>query len=135
MTAFAVNVPAMYADHHVTEVRRILLGISGVEEVEASSAFKTVEVDYDSDKTSDEAISEALEAAGYFGEIPVPAETGEPAVGRDGETFFRHTAAVETAGNTISFGQEIVPMGRPLWPCPGMTARPTVSEGGTNDGG
>ena len=133
MTAFTVTVPAMYADHHVTEVRHMLLGIPGVEAVAASSAFKTVEIDYDPDKTSDEAITKSLEGAGYLGDIPVPAETGEPAVGRDGETFFRHTAAVETAGSTVSFGQEIVPMGRPLWPCPGMTVHPKVSEGGSSD--
>jgi copper chaperone CopZ len=41
------DAPALYADHHVTEVRRILLELEGVTDVYASSAFQTVEVTYD----------------------------------------------------------------------------------------
>ena len=32
---------ALYADHHVIEVRRILLEVPGVDTVDASSAFRT----------------------------------------------------------------------------------------------
>jgi copper chaperone CopZ len=118
----------MYADHHVVEVRRILSEISGVGTITASSAFRVLEVEYDSDKTSEDAVMEALHGAGYIGELPIPSESGEPAVGRESVTFFRHTAAVETAGNTISFGQDITPAGRPLWPCPGMGPAPKMDE-------
>jgi copper chaperone CopZ len=120
MTSLVVDVPAMYADHHVVEVRRILSEISGVEAITASSAFRVVEIEYDADKTSEDALTTALDGAGYLGELPTPSESGEPAVGREATTFFRHTAAVETAGNTVSFGQDITHTGRPLWPCPGM---------------
>jgi hypothetical protein len=118
----------MYADHHVVEVRRILSEISGVEAITASSAFRVVEVEYDADKTSQDALTTALDGAGYLGELPIPAESGEPAVGRESTTFFRHTAAVETAGNTVSFGQEITHTGRPLWPCPGMGPAQQIDE-------
>jgi copper chaperone CopZ len=128
MTSLVVDVPTLYGDHHVVEVRRILLEIPGVETVDASSAFRTVEVEYDADKTSEDALNRALDEAGYLGELPVPSETGEPAVGRDGDTYFRHTAAVETAGNAVSFGQEIDFAGRPLWPCPGMGPARTMDE-------
>lgn len=59
------EVPKMYADHHVKVVRDALLGLDGVGEVMASSAFQTVRVSYDPDLTSPEAIGEKLKAAGY----------------------------------------------------------------------
>lgn len=120
MTSLVVDIPAMYADHHVVEVRRILFEIPGVETVNASSAFHVVEIEYDPEKTSEDALKQTLDEAGYLGELLVAAESGEPAVGRDAKTYFRHTAAVATVGNTISFGQEITAGGRPLWPCPGI---------------
>ncbi len=123
-----LDLPAMYADHHVTEVRRILFEIPGVETVDASSAFQVVEIGYDPDKTAEDVFKEKLDEAGYLGELWVPSESGEPAVGRDGTTYFRHTAAVETAGTAVSFGQEIAFPGRPLWPCPGMGPVPQMDE-------
>ena len=122
------DVPAMYADHHVIEVRRILLAVPGVEEVNASSAFRVVQIEYDSDKTSEDILKQKLDENGYLGDLQSPMESGEPAVGGDGETYFRHTAAYESAGTTVSFSQEITASGRPLWPCPGMGTSPTTDE-------
>jgi len=120
MTSVVIDVPAMYADHHVIAVRRILFEVPGVEEVDASSAFQVVKVGFDPDKTSEDIIRQILGASGYLGDLEVPVESGLPAVGSGGDTYFRHTAAYEAAGATISFGQEIATSGRPLWPCPGM---------------
>jgi len=128
MTSLAIDVPAMYADHHVVEVRRILFEIPGVETINASAAFQVVEIEYDPEKTSEDALRRTLDEAGYLGELPVPTESGEPAAGRDGTTYFRHTTTVATAGNAVSFGQEIAFAGRPLWPCPGMGPAPTIDE-------
>jgi copper chaperone CopZ len=47
MTSVTIDLPAMYADHHVVEVRRILFEIPGVKAVDASSAFQVVKVEYD----------------------------------------------------------------------------------------
>ena len=47
-----IAVPAMYGDHHVLEVRRILLAMPGVEDVYASSGFQTVQVTYDPAKAN-----------------------------------------------------------------------------------
>ena len=41
------KLPAMYADHHVVEVRRILLEMPGVQDVYASSAFQVADVTFD----------------------------------------------------------------------------------------
>ena len=128
MKRLVIDVPMMYADHHVVEVRRILLEDSGVGTVNASSAFHVVEVSFDPEKTSEEALRSKLDDAGYTGELQVPSESGQPAVGRNGDAYFRHTAAYESVGTVISFGQEIVSSGRPLWPCPGMAPAPTMDE-------
>ena len=40
MEVFNIDLPAMYGDHHVVEVRRILMDIPGVEDVYASSGFR-----------------------------------------------------------------------------------------------
>ncbi len=53
------------ADHHVTNVKRLLSPIKGVENVLASSAFKAVAIDFDPAKTSKAALVKALTDAGY----------------------------------------------------------------------
>lgn len=134
MTSITVDVPGMYADHHVVEIRRILFEVPGVTAINASAAFRLAEIEYDPEKTSEDALSRTLDQAGYLEDLLTPTESGEPAVGRDGTTYFRHTAAVEAAGSVISFGQEIVTAGRPLWPCPGMGTRSSMDEGGLENG-
>jgi len=135
MKSLEVAVPTMYADHHVVEVRRILFEIPGVETIDASAAFQVVEIEYDPEKASEDVLRQTLDEAGYLEELQVPAESGKPADDPNGTTYFRHTSAVETAGTAISFGQEIISAGRPLWPCPGMGTGPTSDEGELEDGG
>jgi copper chaperone CopZ len=113
--------PALYGDHHVSEVQRILKELSGVEEVYASSAFRAIEVTFDETKTSADEITTCLEEAGYLGEVPMLAETGVAAYGKeDGNGNFRHTAVYETVKKTVSFAQNVQYQGRALWPCPGI---------------
>lgn len=128
MNRLVLDVPSMYADHHVVEVRRLLLEDPGVDTVNASSAFHVVEIGFDSEKTSEDALRSKLEEAGYSRDLEVPVESGKPAVGYDGDTYFRHSAAYESAGPVVSFGQEIAAPGRPLWACPGMGPAPTMDE-------
>ena len=128
MTSVAIDLPLMFADHHVVEVRRILFEIPGVEEVNASSSFQVVKVEYDPEKTSEDILKQALDKNAYLGDLEVPLESGKPAVGSDEKTYFRHSAAYEAAGPTISFGQEIATSKRPLWPCPGMSPAPKMDE-------
>ncbi len=121
MDKLTLNLPALYGDHHVLEVRRILLEMPGVEEVYASSCFQLVEVTYDPVRLDADAIRATLEENGYLRELPVPVETGAPVYGKDGAgSFFRHTAAYEPTHDVVGFAQNVSYSGRPLWPCPGL---------------
>jgi copper chaperone CopZ len=123
------ELPAMYADHHVVEVRRLLLEMSGVKDVYASSAFQIADVTFDPNMVSNSEIAEKLAEAGYLGDFTIVAEAGKPAVSSNGdETFFRHTEVYEQTKDTIGFAQEVGYVGRPLWPCPGMGVIPTMEE-------
>jgi copper chaperone CopZ len=68
-------VPSMYADHHVTAVREALGALPGVQEVQASAAFKEVSVKH-TEKVTKKSLTEALEKVGYavIEEEPVDAE-------------------------------------------------------------
>jgi len=112
--------PALYGDHHVTEVRRILEGQAGVSEVYASSALQVLEVTLDPEKISVEELTNQWEQAGYLGELPMTSETGIAVEKKEGDGVFRHTATYETIKDTVSFAQSVRYTGRPLWPCPGL---------------
>lgn len=64
MTVSTLLVPSMYADHHVSAVRRALEQAAGVQEIEASAAFKEVTVKHSKEVTK-QALAEALGKAGY----------------------------------------------------------------------
>jgi len=115
------EVPTLYGDHHVIEVRRILLEIPGVIDVYASSSFQVVEVNYDETKVNDLEISIKLDQAGYLGEWTIPVEVGVlPQSESSLKPYFRHTEVYETSRQVIGFSQNVSYSGRPLWPCPGM---------------
>ena len=128
MDTLTLDAPAMYGDHHVTEVRRVLMEMPGVEDVYASSSFQVVEVAYDPKKVKADAIKAALDEAGYLQELTVPLETGAPATEDGQEAYFRHTAAYQQTKEMVGFAQTVSYSGRPLWPCPGMGVIPTMSE-------
>ena len=116
------DVPTMYGDHHVLEVRRILFETRGVEDVNASSCFQTVEVSFDPDKVREEEVRARLDEAGYLDELLVPVESELPAQeARDnGGAYFRHTTAFEQTKQVVNFAQTVTYSGRPLWSCPGI---------------
>ena len=115
--------PALYGDHHVTEVRRVLMELEGIVNVYASSSFQIIEVTYDEKKIDDLQIAIKLDEAGYLGELTIPIELESAAQQGDGQKpFFRHTATYETIKQTVSFAQKVSYQGRPLWNCPGIGA-------------
>jgi copper chaperone CopZ len=133
METLTLELPAMYGDHHVVEVRRILFELPGVTDVYASSGFHVVEVSYDPKQIGEDGIKAALDKAGYLGDLQVPFETGIAATARGGngngtKTYFRHTAAYE-ATHVVSFAQKVTYAGRPLWPCPGLGPISAMDEG------
>ena len=90
MEKLVLSVPAMYADHHVLNVRQALSGLTGVQGVEASSALKTVELEYDPDAITPEEIAKALEAAGYGSkEEPYPMAPSHQAETSAWNTFIK----------------------------------------------
>ena len=64
MTVSTLSVPSLYADHHVTAVRKALSGLPGVQDIEASAAFKQVTVKH-AKEIDKKALEEALAKAGY----------------------------------------------------------------------
>ena len=128
METITIDLPKMYGDHHVAEVRGILLAMPGVEDVYASSAFRVARVRIDPAKVSEAELRARLEAAGYLGELPIEAEawkTGTPADVVNNP--FRHTAAHEQV-NAVAFAQKVEEPGRALWPCPGLGPLEKMNE-------
>lgn len=122
MERFTLELPSMYGDHHVIDVRRILMGIKGVESVYASSGFQVAEVTYDPEITSSEKLTASLEKAGYTSDFDLPVEQSIPATEQKEKAYFRHTEAYAETQNTVGFAQRVSYQRSPLWPCPGMGA-------------
>jgi copper chaperone CopZ len=120
MKKISIDLPTMYGDHHVVEVRRLLFDLNGVEEVYASSGFQVIEVSFDGDKVDQGQIEDTLKDAGYIGELGMPVEVGVAAQELGGKAYFRHTAAYEQTRQVVGFSQQVPFAGRPLWPCPGF---------------
>ncbi|PWH16372.1 MAG: hypothetical protein DDG60_04165 [Anaerolineae bacterium] len=125
MQTSTFDTPALYGDHHVTEVRRLLFAIPGVKDVYASSAFRAVQITFDEAQTSHEALAKVLESAGYLGEIPVISETHLAA---EMGNIFRHSAVYEALKKTVTFQQKVPYSGRPLWNCPGLGVVRSMEE-------
>jgi copper chaperone CopZ len=124
MQTLSLNLPSLYGDHHVIEIRRILLAIPGIDTVYASSCFQVVEVTYDPAQVNPDTIKARLEEAGYLEDLPVPSEAGEI-----GQTpYFRHTAAYQQTGESVSFAQQVYAAGSALWPCPGLGVIKTIED-------
>lgn len=128
MERLSLELPTMYGDHHVSEVRRLLFELPGIIEVYASSSFQIVEVQYEEGEINAQDIEATLEEAGYLGELPVAVEEGTAATENGRKPFFRHTVAYAQAGQTVGFAQKIPYAGRPLWPCPGFGVLPIPQE-------
>ncbi len=130
MKVLTLELPAMFGDHHVIEVRRILLGLDGIDEVYASSGFRAAEITYDPKKINKSDIEAKLDAVGYLGELPIPQETGIAVNESNGtqDVFYRHTTTHEQTNNVVGFTQQVVSDSRALWPCPGMAPIKSMDE-------
>ncbi len=84
MEKMVLAVPKMWADHHVLKVREALTVLDGVHDIYASSAWKTVIVNFDSNGVQEDDIVATLAGAGYdvSEELQLehlPPSTGDPA--------------------------------------------------------
>ena len=125
---YTINLPAMYADHHVIEVRRLLMDVPGVSDVYASSGFQVAEIETE-DTVEETTLIEILEKAGYIGELAIDGEIEITAAEAGGKSkIFRHSAIYEQTSQAVSFTQ-VVPSGsKALWPCPGLGPITRVEE-------
>ena len=123
------ELPALYGDHHVSEVRRLLLEIPGVQDVYASSCFRIVEIQYDDKKVNDLELQVKLDDSGYLGDLLTIHESEKAeSSGESTGVYMRHTAAYAQTKTTVSFAQKVGNQNRPLWPCPGMGLIQTEKE-------
>jgi len=130
MQTLTLNLPVLFGDHHVIEVRRILQSLPGVVNVYVSSCFQLADIHYDPAQITPEALESALAEAGYLQEMTFPTEVGTAASENNGSsTYFRHTSAFASSRQSVSFAQEVSDAGRPLWPCPGMGVIQSMDEG------
>ncbi len=127
MKSFTISLPLMFGDHHVVEVRRILLETPGVQEVYASSSFQVGEIKYDESQVTEEQLCATLEKAGYLGDMPVAVEIGAQTEA-GGEPTYRHTAVYPQTSKVTSFEQKVSNGVRPLWPCPGIGTLKTMDN-------
>lgn len=101
-----IDVPKMYADHHVQLVRDALLQLDGIEEVYASSSFRRVAVTYNPKRLDAAAIEKALAEAGYapgenwqLPEIPEGKEDSSPWYQSIQRVTTTHAADLEMSGD------------------------------------
>ena len=74
MKQLILEMPTMYADHHVLKVREALDELKGIDEAYASSAWKKIMISYEEKSIKPAEIEEALTKAGYppgEGETPM----------------------------------------------------------------
>ena len=77
METKAFEAPALYGDHHVSEVQSILKELPGVEEVYASSAFQAIEVTFDEKKiTALTRLPPVSKRRGIWGKCPCSQKQG-----------------------------------------------------------
>ena len=74
MEKIVLQIPTMWADHHILSVREALEQVRGVTNIVASSMYKDVVIHYDPSATSPDALAQVLGQAGY----PVGVEPALP---------------------------------------------------------
>ena len=80
MEKVVLDVPTLWADHHVLKARDALIKLEGVHDVYASSAWKQVLITYEDGQTDVATFEKALAEAGYpvgEGEMPVLVQPAE----------------------------------------------------------
>ncbi len=80
MSKVVLEVPTLWADHHVLKLRDALVNLGGINNVYASSGWKQVLVDYNNRQIKRADIEKALAEAGYpvgEGEVPILVQSSD----------------------------------------------------------
>jgi copper chaperone CopZ len=115
MERLTLDLPTMYGDHHVTEVRGLLSALPGVRPLYVSAAWQKVELEYDPAQTGPQLIRQALAARGYTAD-PV----GVPPVSSRNKTLTEYAFG---PGAVEQFVEKVPAWGAPSAPCPGFEIR------------
>lgn len=121
METFTLKIPALFGDHHTTEVQRLLGQLEGVQRFIVSSGFNEVWVEIDPKALERSAVEEHLRRSGYASGDQEPVYPSEHT-----PNTTKHT---ELESDVIAF-YDAQPTweGRPLWPCPGLAYQPAMDE-------
>lgn len=105
MEQLTVQLPGMWADHHVLAVRNALSSLAGIEQIEASAARKFVRLSYDPAVVGADKVLQALQSAGYdttasaFPEPPANKDSGSPWFVRDARLTQTNRLDLEMSGD------------------------------------
>lgn len=84
METVTLEIPKLYADHHVLAVREELADVEGVQDLYVSSAWRQVMITFDPSKVDQSTLEARLAEAGYpVGEGEIPILLAQDEVGRD----------------------------------------------------
>jgi copper chaperone CopZ len=61
----SISLPAMFGDHHVVQVRQIVMALPGVKDVRASASRRAISVTFNRAQLTAEALSAALAQGGF----------------------------------------------------------------------
>jgi copper chaperone CopZ len=126
MEKLGLNIPAMYGDHHVLAVRKLLEALPGVESVYASSAFKHVTVTFDPAKANQAQIEQVLADNGYPRDVEIQTPEWKP-VRQEGPRFVIASGLAQITSFTVP----AMPLGNEgPRPCPGFEFREFAPGGG-----
>ena len=93
-------VPDLWADHHVINARKVLVGAPGVASVYASSAFKEIAVEYDGKATTPDQLAKLLAEAGYPPATGIEPEDGKVVYG-EFDAMWRERGSRATTTNAL----------------------------------
>ena len=93
-------VPDLWADHHVINVRKVLVSAPGVACVYASSAFKEIAVEYDGKATTPAQLAKLLVDAGYPPAAGISPEDGKVIYG-EFDAMWRERGSRTTTTNAM----------------------------------
>ena len=124
------EIPVLYADHHVLEIKNILKEVEGIKDFFISSAFKIVKIDFDESAISEEELKTLLVKAGYHGDLGFENEEFSTEPGSKGhKKHYRKGVLYTQTGLTQGFKQNVTKTTRKEWPIPGMGVLDVGEEG------
>ena len=124
------DIPVLFGDHHVLEIKKIFSEVEGVSDIYISSAYNFVKIEYDENVTNEEVFISFLKDSGYEDGMGFETETfGVDPAAEGHKKHFRKSVLYGQTGETQGFKQNVTKTTRKNWPSPGMGNLETGIEG------